>query len=93
MTEQNFTSVWDALEDSPAQAENMKLRSRLMIAIKTCIQQAGWTQTQAAELMGVTQPRVSDLVRGHIELFSLDILMNMAASGGLHLDVRVTEDA
>jgi predicted XRE-type DNA-binding protein len=66
--------VWDAIEDTPAQAENMKLRSSLMMALKDQIAHEKLSQSQAAKLFGVTQPRVSDLMRGKIDLFSLDTL-------------------
>jgi predicted XRE-type DNA-binding protein len=42
-------------------------------------------------LFGITQPRVSDLMRGKIELFSLDALVNMAATAGLHIELHVHE--
>ena len=80
MNEQRFTSVWDAIEDTPEQAANMKLRSVLMIALKDHITRAGMSQAQAAQLFGVTQPRVSDLMRGKISLFALDALVNMATA-------------
>lgn len=64
MTRQRFPSVWDALEDSLAQAANMKLRSSLMIALKDHIETQSLTQAAAAKIFGVTQPRVSGLVRG-----------------------------
>ena len=51
----------------------------------------GMSQAQAAKLFGVTQPRVSDLMRGKIELFSLDTLVNMATAAGLHIEMRVLE--
>jgi hypothetical protein len=56
----------DASEDTPEQAENMKLRSALMRALKEHISRAGLSQSQAAKLFGVTQPRVPDLMRGKI---------------------------
>lgn len=93
MTSKRFASVWDAIENTPAQAENMKLRSALMIAIKQHVKAKEWTQAEAAERLGVTQPRVSDLVRGKIELFSLDTLVNMAASVGLKVQMRVRDTA
>jgi predicted XRE-type DNA-binding protein len=93
MSKKRFSSVWDAIEDSPAQAENMKLRSALMIALKDHIAGAGLSQSEAAKLLGVTQPRVSDLVRGKIELFGLDSLVNMAASAGLRVKMRVSRAA
>ena len=88
-----FESVWDAIEDTPAQAENMKLRSSLMLALKEQIAAEGLTQEQAAKKFGVTQPRVSDLVRGRIELFGIDTLINMLASAGLHVELRIAKAA
>ena len=90
---QRFSNVWDAIEDTPAEAENMKLRSELLLALKSRISQSGMTQAQAAKLFGVTQPRVSDLMRGKINLFGLDALVNMATVAGLHVELRVLEAA
>lgn len=89
MSKERFASVWDAIEDTPEAAENMKLRSALMMALKEHIVRAGLSQAQAAKLFGVTQPRVSDLMRGKINLFALDALVNMAASAGLHVEMRI----
>jgi len=88
MSNERFASVWDAIEDTPAQAENMKLRSALMMALKDLIAQAGLSQSQAAKKFGVTQPRISDLMRGKIDLFSSDMLVNMLAIAGLHVELR-----
>jgi predicted XRE-type DNA-binding protein len=88
-----FASVWDAIEDTPAQAENMRLRSSLMIALKEHIAREGLSQSQAAKVFGVTQPRVSDLMRGKIDLFGIDSLVNMLAAAGLHVEVRVARAA
>jgi predicted XRE-type DNA-binding protein len=88
MSEERFASVWDAIEDTPAAAENLKLRSALMIALKEQIERQGWTQAEAARRFGVTQPRASDLMRGKIDLFGLDTLVNMAVAAGLHVEMR-----
>ena len=48
MSNETFSSVWDAIEDSPAEAENMKLRSTLMMALERHIKGKGWTQAEAA---------------------------------------------
>ncbi|AZU03484.1 hypothetical protein X907_0944 [Glycocaulis alkaliphilus] len=90
MSEHRFDSIWDAIESTPGEAENMKLRSELMIALKAHIEAKGWTQTEAAKRMGVTQPRVSDLMRGKVQVFALDALVNAASAAGLSvkLDVR-----
>ncbi len=93
MSRQRFASVWDAIEDTPEMAENMKLRSALMIALKEHITRTGLSQSEAARMFGVTQPRVSDLMRGKIDLFGLDALVNMAAAAGLHIDLQVSEPA
>ena len=91
MTTEQFSSVWDAIEDTPEEAENMKLRANLMMALKQRISDNKLTQSQAAELFGVTQPRISDLMRGKINLFALDTLVNMTAAAGLHVELRLRE--
>ncbi len=93
MKKQKFASVWDAIEDTHEVAENMKLRSALMMAIKGHIRHAEMSQAQAAKLLGVTQPRVSDLMRGKINLFGLDALVNMASAAGLRIELQVLEAA
>jgi predicted XRE-type DNA-binding protein len=93
MSHRRFSSVGDAIEDTPAAAENLKLRSVLMIALKEQIERRHWTQAEAARRLGVTQPRVSDLMRGKIELFGLDTLVNMAVAAGLHVEMRIAEAA
>lgn len=91
MSQQKFDSVWDAIEDTSEATENMKLRSTLMMALKNHLARADMSQAEAAKLLGVTQPRVSDLMRGKINLFGLDALVNMAAAAGLHIEIRVLE--
>jgi len=93
MSNERFDNVWDAIEDTPEEAENMKLRSTLMLALKDHISQTGLSQSQAAKLFGVTQPRISDLMRGKINLFGLDALVNMAAAAGLHVEMHVRDAA
>ncbi|MES1203637.1 MAG: XRE family transcriptional regulator [Pseudomonadota bacterium] len=84
-----FASVWDAIERSQAEAANMKLRSRLMMAVRDHILKAELSQAEAAKLLGVTQPRISDLMRGKIDLFSLDTLVNMLGAAGHKVDVTI----
>lgn len=78
-------------EDTLAHTESMKLRSALMSALKEHISRAHLSQSQAAKLFGVTQPRISDLTRGKVELFGLDTLVNMAAVAGLRVEMHVHE--
>jgi predicted XRE-type DNA-binding protein len=86
---QQFNSVWDALESDPIKAENLKLRSSLMIAINEHIYEAELTQVEAAKLLHITQPRVSALAKGKIEAFRVDTLINMAHRLGLHVTMKI----
>ena len=93
MMDDKFESIWDALENSPAEAANMKPRAELMIAIQAQITTWGLTQAQAAKRLGLTQPRLNDLIHGRITKFSLDALMNVATHAGLSIEWRVTPHA
>jgi predicted XRE-type DNA-binding protein len=81
VNKKRFASVWDAIEDKPEKAENMKLHSSLMIALKEYLHGTDFSQAQIAKLFGVTQPRVSHLMRVKIDVFGLHALINMAAAG------------
>lgn len=93
MRKRRFASVWDAIEDTPAEAANMQTRAELMIAVAEFIRARGLTQAAAAKLFGVSQPRVSDLMRGKIELFSVDTLVNMLAVAGVRVEFRLKKAA
>lgn len=93
MTEARFDSVWDAIEDTPAEAAHMRLRSHLMIALRDHIERSDLSQAQAAKILGVTQPRVSDLMRGKIDLFAIDSLVTMLSAAGLQVELRVAAAA
>lgn len=71
------------------EAEHLRLRSLLMIEVRKLIERRGLTQKEAALLFGVTQPRISDLVRGKIELFSIDTLVDMLAQAGARVELVV----
>jgi predicted XRE-type DNA-binding protein len=90
MKNQEFPSVWDAIEDTPQQAASMRAKAALMMELERSIQMRGMTQAEAAKLFGVTQPRISDLMRGKIELFSLDTLLDMATTAGLNPVIKLT---
>src|ERR1039457_6200766 len=75
---------------APAEAENLRIRAKLMMALTSYIRQRRVTQSRAAKLMGVSQPRISDLVRGKIGLFTIDTLVNMVTAAGLKVDVDIT---
>ena len=93
MTNKRFASVWDAISPTPQEAENMKLRSALMMALDRHIQSRGWTQAEAAAELGVTQPRISDVMCGKIGRFGLDKLVTMVSAAGLHIHVQIDEAA
>jgi len=87
MSKQRFDSVWEAIENTPQEAANMKVRSALMMAVQEYVTANNLTQAEAAQRLGVTQPRVSDLMRGKIELFSVDTLINMLAAAGQVVEI------
>ena len=86
---EKFESVFDAIADSPEEALNMKLRASMIRVIRVKVEAAGWNQTEAARQLGITQPRVSDLMRGKLSKFSLDALVNMLAGLGSDVKLRV----
>ena len=86
---QRFTSIWDAIEDTPRQAASMRARSELMMALQGWVKVGRKTQAEAAQLLGITQPRMSDLMRGKISLFSIDSMMDMATVAGLEPHVTI----
>lgn len=83
-------SVFDDIADSREEATNLTARSLLMIAIEQRIHENGWKQAEAARKLGVQQPRVSDLMNGKIDKFSLDALVNMLPAVGLTVTVSPT---
>src|SRR2546429_9120769 len=74
----------------PAEAENLRIRAKMMMALTGYIQERKMTQARAARIMGVSQPRISNLIRGKIGLFTIDTLVNMVAAAGLKVDVDIT---
>jgi len=89
MNPETFASVWDAVADTPQEAANLRARSDLMQKIAEIVKQSGWTQAQAAQHCGVTQPRINDLLRGRVSRFSLDALVNVATALGRRVRVEI----
>lgn len=87
---ESYANVWDAIADTPEQAANLRARAELMQKIAAIVQESGWTQTEAAQRCGVTQPRVNDLLRGRVSRFSLDALVNIATALGqrVHMELE-----
>jgi predicted XRE-type DNA-binding protein len=77
----------------PAEAHNLLLRTDLMLRIERFVKQHGLTQTVAARTFGVTQPRLNQLLKGKIALFSLDALVKMLANAGLRVELRIRKAA
>jgi predicted XRE-type DNA-binding protein len=93
MRKRRHKSVWDAIEPAPADAANMKARAELMNAIREAVEGWGLTQAASAKRLSLTQPRMNDLMRGRINKFSLDALINVATSAGLAVRLKVTRRA
>jgi predicted XRE-type DNA-binding protein len=93
MKKQRFASVWDAIERKPSEAASMKARAEMMIAIREAVSGWGGTQAAAAKKLGLTQPRMNDLLRGRINKFSLDALMDIATRAGLRVRLEVVRAA
>jgi predicted XRE-type DNA-binding protein len=87
--EQSSANVFRDLGFSRQEAESLQLRAELMVQITRLIKKRKITQAAAAKLFGVTQPRISDLVRGKIDLFSIDGLVEMLARAGMRVQVHV----
>jgi predicted XRE-type DNA-binding protein len=82
-------NVFADLGFSPEESTLLQLRADLMASLRQAIEARGWTQAQAAEALGIGQPRVSDLIRGKWEKFSLDMLITLAVRVGLHPHIEL----
>ena len=74
-------------------AENLKLRSELMVAIRKWVMDADLTQAEAAKRLNTTQPILNDVLRGRYKKFTIDRLVKMLDAAGLHVSVSVSEAA
>ena len=90
---QTFANVWDAIEDGPEEAATMTMRSNVMIAINKKVKSWDTTQAQAARRLGITQPRLNDLLHGKFNKFSLDTLLTLASRAGLKVKIDVRSAA
>ena len=82
-------TAFEALGFAPEEAEHLRIRAALMLALAQRIERAGWTQAEAARALGVTQPRISDLLRGKIDRFSIDSLVDLLTAAGAAVTVTV----
>jgi predicted XRE-type DNA-binding protein len=84
-----FANVWDAIEDTPEAAAEMTARSDIMMAIEDTVRAWKVTQRDAAQRLGITQPRLNDLLTGKISKFSLDALIALASRAGLKIEIAI----
>ena len=91
MANERSASVWDALADTPEEADNLRLRSQLMRILVKTVRAWDLPQKDAARRLHVTQPRLSELLNGKIDKFSLDALVNLLANADLDVDFTVKE--
>lgn len=86
---ESYASIWDAIADTPGQAANLRARAELMQQIAAFVKRRNWTQAEAANHCGVTQPRMNDLLRGRVSRFSLDALVNISTALGCRVRVDI----
>ena len=84
-----YTNAFEAAGFEPLEAEHLRIRADLMLEVERFIAARGLTQAEAAKLLRVTQPRISDLMRGKIERFSIDTLVEMLSRAGIDVTVKV----
>lgn len=80
-----YDNIFDVITDSPAEAADLQFRADLMLTLRKLLEERKLRQAEIAEALGVSQPRVSELMRGKIDLFSADKLIGLLA----RLDVRL----
>lgn len=90
--EKSSGNVFKDIGFSDSEAQNLLLRAELMLRVQKFVEQSGLTQQGAAKLLGVTQPRLNQLLKHKIELFSLDALVNMLAHAGMRVAIKVTKE-
>jgi len=91
--ERGSGNVFLDIEFSPEEAQNLQLRSQLTSSIERFVKRNRMTQTEAARALGVTQPRLNALLKGKIDQFSLDALVNMHAHAGMRVEMKVKKAA
>jgi predicted XRE-type DNA-binding protein len=87
------TNVFEEIGFNASEAAHLQLRSAMMTRLIAEIENQHLTQADAAKRMGVTQPRVSDLMRGKLHLFSIDTLVALLSSMGLRVDLKIRKVA
>jgi predicted XRE-type DNA-binding protein len=86
-----FNSVWDALYDDPVEARAKERRANLMILIRQKIEKGKWSQPEVAKMLGIARPRVSDLMRGQLNKFSLEALLGFLERMGAEVRIEIDQ--
>lgn len=89
---ERFISVWDAIIDDQGERESLKIKSTLMIKVEQYIKDHNLTQQQAADLMGVTQPKISTIVNGRLDKLTIDMLVNILAKVGVKISMSFSDE-
>jgi len=89
MTVKSSGNVFEDLGFDAEEATNLKLRSQLMIEIDKALIKKRLTQTAAAKALDISQPRVSDLIRGKVDKFTIDMLVNILTKLGHKVTMRI----
>lgn len=84
-----YDNAFEAVRFEPIEAEHLRIRADLMLEVERLIVSRDLTQAEAAKLLHVTQPRISDLTRGKIDRFSIDTLVEMLSRTGADVTVKV----
>ncbi|MDO5090670.1 MAG: helix-turn-helix transcriptional regulator [Cardiobacteriaceae bacterium] len=84
-----YANPFQALADTPQEAENLRIRAELMRQIAERVRTRGWTQQEAAAHCAITQPRMSDLLNGRLSKFTIDALVNIASALDMHIHLTV----
>jgi predicted XRE-type DNA-binding protein len=82
-------ATWESLEDPPGEAESMKLRSRLMLAVQDRVRASGASQSASAQRLGLTLPHFLELMDGRIDLFTVEALVDMGVRLGMKIELQV----
>lgn len=90
MDSETYDNIWDALDFEPEKAKSLNIRSELMIELTKFIQKKKFTQKKAAKFFGVSQPRISNLNQGKIDLFTIDFLVELCVKAGIEVDVSIS---
>ena len=93
MRKKGKANIFEDLGFDIQESQNLLLRSQTMIALVHWFEGSGLTQAVAAKTLGITQPRLNQLLKGKIEIFSLDALVNMATNAGMRVGLSIRPNA